>query len=556
MKNVIIPTPSRKRKVHNHTPACRQHPLDDERVCGCRPPAGKSAGRSSGYLFRLVLPVVSGALFLIPLIATGGDSLFPTSRTDLNPKDQKRVASVTRSTTDFSKPEQFELMAGGGATTKASVNGNIFSHFSANITFEEEQDFKLGNALFTKLWVSSPSSTQASDGLGPLFNARACQSCHLKDGRGHPPEGGADATSMFLRLARPARTDEERAVIADYRKLNFPDAVYGEQLQDLAVPGLQAEGRLQIAYQDLPVTLADGEVVTLRKPSYSVSDLGFGPMEGDVTLSPRVAPPMIGMGLIQAIHEADLLDNADPDDKNGDGISGKAALVRDHKSGELKIGRFGFKAQNASIRDQSSSAFAGDIGISTPDDPFDHGDCRKAQSDCLAMPTGVQPRLGPVEAPDPVLPLVTFYSENLAVPARRDIGDADVLKGKQLFYQAGCASCHMPKFVTRRDAGNKAHAFQLIWPYSDFLLHDMGEGLADGQQVGVADGLEWRTQPLWGIGLTQTVNGHTFFLHDGRARNLTEAILWHGGEAQKARDAFASLSKDDRASLLTFLESL
>ncbi len=556
MKHVTSSTPPPTREGHNHSPACRQHPLDDGLTSGCLLPSGKSAGRSSGYLFRLVLPLLSGALFLIPLIATGGDSIFPTSRTDLNPKDQKRVESVTRATTDFSKPEQFELMAGGGATTKASVNGNIFSHFSANITFEEEQEFKLGNALFTKLWVSSPSSTQASDGLGPLFNARACQSCHLKDGRGHPPEGAADATSMFLRLARPARTDDERAAIADYRKLNFPDAVYGEQLQDLAVPGLQAEGRLQIAYQDLPVTLADGEVVTLRKPSYSVSDLGFGPMEGDVTLSPRVAPPMIGMGLIQAIHEADLLDNADPDDQDGDGISGKAALVRDHKSGELKIGRFGFKAQNASIRDQSSSAFVGDIGISTPDDPFDHGDCRKAQSDCLALPTGVQPRLGPVEAPDPVLPLVTFYSENLAVPARRDIGDAGVLKGKQLFYQAGCASCHMPKFVTRRDAGNKAHAFQLIWPYSDFLLHDMGEGLADGQQVGVANGREWRTQPLWGIGLTQTVNGHTFFLHDGRARNLTEAILWHGGEAEKARDAFASLSKDDRASLLTFLESL
>ncbi|WP_430250599.1 di-heme oxidoredictase family protein [Neorhizobium sp. DAR64860/K0K1] len=556
MKHVTSSTPPRTREGHNHSPTCPQHPLNDEAASGCLPPPGKSARRSHGYLFRLVLPLLSGALFLIPLIATGGDSIFPTSRTDLNPKDQKRVASVTRATTDFSKPEQFELMAGGGATTKASVNGNIFSHFSANITFEEEQEFKLGNALFTKLWVSSPSSTQASDGLGPLFNARACQSCHLKDGRGHPPEGAADATSMFLRLARPARTDDERAAIADYRKLNFPDAVYGEQLQDLAVPGLQAEGRLQIAYQDLPVTLADGEVVTLRKPSYSVSDLGFGPMEGDVTLSPRVAPPMIGMGLIQAIHEADLLDNADPDDRDGDGISGKAALVRDHKSGELKIGRFGFKAQNASIRDQSSSAFVGDIGISTPDDPFDHGDCRKAQSDCLALPTGVQPRLGPVEAPDPVLPLVTFYSENLAVPARRDIGDAGVLKGKQLFYQTGCASCHMPKFVTRRDAGNKAHAFQLIWPYSDFLLHDMGEGLADGQQVGVANGQEWRTQPLWGIGLTQTVNGHTFFLHDGRARNLTEAILWHGGEAKTARDAFASLSKTDRASLLTFLESL
>jgi CxxC motif-containing protein (DUF1111 family) len=506
--------------------------------------------------FRYLLPIFSGTLVLLPLVATGSDSQLPRTRTDLNPKDLKRVERVTRPTTDFSKAEQFETMSGGAATTKAIVNGDAFSHFSPNITFEEEQTFKLGNALFTKLWVSAPSSTQASDGLGPLFNARACQSCHLKDGRGHPPEGSADSTSMFLRLARPARTDQEREAIAGYHKLNFPDAVYGEQFQDLAVPGLSSEGRLEISYQEIPVTLGGGEVASLRKPSYSVTNLGYGPLEGDVTLSPRIAPPMIGMGLIQAIHEADILSLADPDDKDGDGISGKAALVRDHLSGELKLGRFGFKAQNASIRDQSSGAFAGDIGISTPDDPFSHGDCTKAQGDCLAMPTGVQERLGPVEAPDPVLPLVTFYSENLAVPARRDIDNPAVLKGKEMFYAAGCTACHTPKFVTRRDAGNKAQAFQLIWPYADFLLHDMGEGLADGQQVGVADGQEWRTQPLWGIGLTKTVNAHTFFLHDGRARNLTEAILWHGGEAEAARDAFSAMDKQDRTALLTFLESL
>ncbi|WP_105370398.1 di-heme oxidoredictase family protein [Neorhizobium huautlense] len=503
-----------------------------------------------------LLPLVSGALLLAPLMAIGGETLFPTSRTDINPKDQRRVESVTRPATDFSKPEQFETMQGGAATTRALVNGDAFSHFSVNLDFDEEEKFKLGNALFRKLWVSSPSSTQASDGLGPLFNARACQSCHLKDGRGHPPEGSADSTSMFLRLARPARTDDEREAIADIRKLNFPDATYGEQLQDLAVPGLKSEGRMQISYEEIPITLGDGEVVQLRKPTYSAVDLGHGPLEGDVTLSPRVAPPMIGMGLIQAVHEADILAKADPDDKDGDGISGKPALTRDHKTGDLKLGRFGFKAQNASVRDQSSGAFAGDLGISTPDKPFDHGDCTKAEAECLAMPTGVQERLGPVEAPDPVLELVTFYSENLAVPARRDIADPTVLRGKELFYQSGCTACHTPKFVTRRDAGNKAHAFQLIWPYSDFLLHDMGEGLADGQQVGVADGREWRTQPLWGIGLTETVNEHTFFLHDGRARNLTEAILWHGGEGQNARDAFASLSKDGRAALVKFLESL
>lgn len=503
-----------------------------------------------------LLPFLSGALLLTPLIAIGGGVAFPTTRTDLDPKDQRRVEAVTRFTTDFTKPEQFELMEGGAATSRAIVNGDAFSHFSANLTFEEEQTFKLGNALFKKLWVPAPSSTQASDGLGPLFNARACQSCHLKDGRGHPPEGSADTTSMFFRLARPARTDEEREAISDYRKLNFPDAVYGEQLQDLAVQGLRIEGKMRISYEEIPVTLAGGEVVHLRKPTYSAADLGYGPLESDVTLSPRIAPPMIGMGLIQALHEADILARADPDDKDGDGISGKPALVRDHRTGDLKLGRFGYKAQNATIRDQTSSAFVGDLGLSTPDNPSDYGDCTKVEAECLAQPTGVQPRLGPVEAPDPVMELVTFYSENLAVPARRDIGDKAVLRGKELFYQSGCTACHTPKFVTRRDAGNKAHTFQLIWPYSDFLLHDMGEGLADGQQVGVADGREWRTQPLWGIGLTETVNGHTFFLHDGRARNLTEAILWHGGEAETARGAFAALSKDDRAALIKFLESL
>ncbi len=480
----------------------------------------------------------------------------PVRRTDLTPKDLKRVEKVTSPASDFSKPEPFELKQGGAATSTAPVNGDAFSHFSSNITFSEEETFKLGNALFRKFWVSSPSSTQASDGLGPLFNARACQSCHLKDGRGHPPEGAADSTSMFLRLARPARTEDERQTIADLKAVNFEDPTYGGQVQDLAVPGLAAEGRMVITYTEEPVTLAGGETVSLRRPRYSVADLAYGPLARDTTLSPRIANPMIGMGLIQAIADADILARADPEDRDGDGISGRAARARDHRTGELKLGRFGWKAQNASVRDQSSGAFKGDIGISTPDAPHSFGDCTEAEAKCLAMPTGVQKRLGETEAPDPVLDLVTFYSENLAPPARRGIDDPITLKGKSIFYASGCVACHAPKFVTSRKAENKAHRFQLIWPYSDFLLHDMGEGLADGQQVGDASGREWRTQPLWGIGLTERVNGHTFFLHDGRARNLTEAILWHGGEAQAARDTFAGLAADDRKALVAFLESL
>ncbi|MFZ2103469.1 MAG: di-heme oxidoredictase family protein [Oricola sp.] len=486
--------------------------------------------------------------------AFGGD--LPTVRGDLTPKDLARVEAVTAPATDFTEAEPFEAMPGGAATSRKLVNRDAFSQFSANLTFEQERDFKLGNALFRKLWVSAPSSTQASDGLGPLFNARGCQSCHLKDGRGHPPEGSRDATSMFLRLARAPVTDEERVAVENYVAINMPDPVYGEQFQDFALPGLKAEGRMHIDYEEVPVTLGGGEVVSLRKPSYSVEDLGYGPLDPATTLSPRVTPQMIGLGLVQAIEPADIVARADADDADGDGISGKVQLTRASAGAPVVIGRFGWKAQNPTIRQQAAGAFAGDIGISTPDVMKDHGDCSRAEADCLAMPTGVQKRLGDTEAPDPVLDLVTFYSENLAVPARRDVEDGHVLHGKELFYKLGCASCHTPKYVTSRKAKIKQHAFQLIWPYSDFLLHDMGEGLADGQQVGVANGQEWRTAPLWGIGLTETVNGHTFFLHDGRARNLTEAVLWHGGEAQNARDGFAALEKADRDALVRFLESL
>lgn len=477
-------------------------------------------------------------------------------RNDLIPKDLKRVQKITQPTTDFTKTERFEAMQGGAGTSLKLVNQDAFSQFSANLTFEEEMNFKLGNALFRKLWVSSPSSTHASDGLGPLFNARACQSCHIKDGRGHPPEGDTDATSMFLRLARAPQNDAERQALADYVVQTLPDPNYGGQLQDLAVPGLSAEGSMVISYEETPLTLKDGTVISLRKPSYKVDNLGFGDLHPLTTLSPRVTPQMIGLGLIEAIHASDILALADPEDKNSDGISGKPQYQYNADSDLLELGRFGWKAQNATVEGQSAGAFSGDIGISSPLAMSPYGDCTDLQEKCREFPTGVQPRLGQSEAPDPVLELVTFYSENLAVPQRRNVDEAIVLHGKELFYNSGCIACHTPKFVTSRKAKNKAQKFQLIWPYSDFLLHDMGEGLADNQPVGTANGQEWRTPPLWGIGLTEIVSGHTFFLHDGRARNLTEAILWHGGEAQKSRDVFASMEKSERNALISFLESL
>ncbi len=469
-------------------------------------------------------------------------------------KEQARIKAVTAPATDFATPEKYEAKPGGAATVRARDTADAFSLSSANMPFAREMDFKLGNGLFRKTWVAAPSSTRASDGLGPLYNARGCQDCHLKDGRGRVPDEGGSAVSMFLRLSIPG--GEPPGDIEEWLATQ-PDPTYGGQLQDFAANGLPPEGRMAITYQDQPVTLGDGSVVTLRKPTYALADPGYGPPRADLMLSPRVAPQMIGLGLLEAIPAADILANADPDDANGDGISGRASIVPSAEFGVPMLGRFGLKGGAPTIREQSAGAFSGDMGLSTPVKPDPHGECSMAQADCRAAPVGQEPdtRDG-LEVDAKSLDLVTFYSRNLAVPERRRIDDPAVLRGKALFYQAGCPACHVPKFVTNRLKDQPEQSFQLIWPYSDLLLHDLGPGLADNRPEGRASGSEWRTAPLWGIGLTGTVSGRTEFLHDGRARNLTEAILWHGGEAQAARDSFAGMTKADRDAILEFLGSL
>lgn len=470
-----------------------------------------------------------------------------------------RIKEIIRPTTDFSAAEKYEAMPGGAATSRKKPNGDAFSQSSANLTLDSEMRFKIGNGFFKRLWVSAPSSTQASDGLGPLFNARSCQRCHLKDGRGHPPSANPpldDAVSMFMRLSVPATTEAERELLASHRATVIGEPTYGTQLQDFAIQGQDAEGHMVITYTDRPVMLDDGTIVTLRVPHYRVEDLKFGPMRADTMMSPRIAPPMIGLGLLEMIDEADLLTHADPDDRDGDGISGKVNRVWDGDAGKVTIGRFGWKAGMPSIRQQSGSAFAGDIGISNPVARDAWGDCTETQHVCRSALHGDSPQYDNLEANEEVLALVTHYSRNLAVPTRRDVDAAPVLQGKRVFYESGCVSCHVPKYVTRTDAARPAHSHQLIWPYTDLLLHDMGDSLADGRPEGDAGGREWRTPPLWGIGLTETVSGHTFFLHDGRARSLLEAILWHGGEAEAAVATVKNLSKADRDALIKFLESL
>jgi CxxC motif-containing protein (DUF1111 family) len=460
--------------------------------------------------------------------------------------------ALTKPTEQFTAAEDREAFQGGEASSIAPLDQKAFSHVSANLPRHLEMNFHLGKALFRKLWVASPSSTQASDGLGPLYNARSCESCHLRDGRGNADSIGRDNVSQFLRLARPAATENEKQLVQSHMVLNFSDPVYGRQLQPLAVPGLAGEGQVEVTYKETAVTLSGGETVTLRKPAYGIANPAYGALHPATTLSPRLTPAMIGLGLVEAISDADILAHADPEDKNQDGIRGRAQLVR-NAAGSIVPGRFGWKAQNPDIRSQVADAFSGDIGISTTEKPSPYGDCTDIQKDCLALPNGVQTRLGPNEASKDIVDLVTFYTQNLAVPARRKAGFPDILAGKKAFYDAGCIAYHVPKFVTAPDP---VHSRQLIWPYSDFLLHDMGEGLADGQQVGDATGRDWRTPPLWGIGLAATVNGSQAYLHDGRARTLTEAIVWHGGEAEKARNAFVIMSEDQRKSLIRFLESL
>lgn len=455
--------------------------------------------------------------------------------------------------------EPGEERPGGASTSKRpGQNANAFSHSSGNLTFEDEFKFKIGNGIFRKLWVSSPASTKASDGLGPFFNARACQRCHLKDGRGHPPAGPDDSfVSMLFRIGVPAATPEQVAALKTHRANTFPDANYGGQIQDLAIQGFPAEAKPSTRYEEIEVELNGGEKVTLRKPTYGFSNLAYGDLAKDVMISPRVANTMIGLGLLEAIPEKAVLALADPDDADGDGISGRANRVWDIRKDAVALGRFGWKSGQPTVEQQASAAFLGDMGLSTTLFPHHAGDCTPSNTRCMATPNGADPQKGTPEVTDKMLDLVTFYARNLAIPKRTAAKQENVLQGKALFANAGCASCHTPRHVTGTGSDvPKEFRGQTIWPHTDLLLHDMGPGLADGFTEGVANGREWRTAPLWGIGHTKAVSGHTNFLHDGRARNLLEAILWHGGEAETARNRVVEMTPTERQLLLDYLNSL
>ncbi|WP_318458791.1 di-heme oxidoreductase family protein [Photobacterium leiognathi] len=444
--------------------------------------------------------------------------------------------------------EQLAKIKSGGNTTTPKTGANAFSLPASNLPMSKRLDFSVGNSFFRNPWVQAPATTDARDGLGPIFNTNGCQNCHIKDGRGHPPEkDDMNSVSMLVRMSIPALTDEQKQQLI--KSGVIPEPTYGDQLQDFALPDAKPEGKIALTYTDVPVTFADGEVITLRKPNLSITDLNYGPIADDVMLSARIAPPMIGLGLLEHIPEQTLKRFVAEQAAENKGVSGKLNQVWDVRANKTVTGRFGWKAGQPNLMQQNAAAFNGDIGLTNA--LFEQENCTDKQTICAELPNG-----GKHEASEKVLTFVEFYSQHLAVPARRNINDPQVMKGEKLFADIGCQSCHRTQIKTAKVSERPALSEQMINPYTDLLLHDMGEGLADNRPEFLANGQEWRTPPLWGLGYTEEVNGHTNFLHDGRARSVMEAVLWHGGEAQTSRDKVLQLSKSDRQALVAFLDSL
>jgi len=395
-----------------------------------------------------------------------------------------------------------------------------------------ELDHALGRALFEFTWVSAPASTKSTDGLGPLYNARSCAACHTAAAR-RPP---ADASGRAV----------PSAIVFKFTGAAGPDPTYGAQLQTAAVRGLAAEGQVSISYTAMPVTFADGRVVRLQKPSYRVTDLGYGPLDPAALLSPRVPPSLAGVGLLERIDADTILAWAAKE--RAAGVSGEPSRPPECAGQPRCIGRFGWKAATATIDDQNALAFSLDIGMSTPRQPAPWGDCTNRESDCIRAPHGADAAAGGTEIAPQLIALLDEFVRAERAPERLETGSATAASGAAIFADIGCAACHRATYtIAAADGGS-----QVISPYSDLLLHDLGDGLRDAP--GAAG--EWRTAPLWGLGTIERAAGPKAYLHDGRARSLEEAILWHGGEAARAVARAKALTVPEWDALLAFLRSL
>lgn len=428
----------------------------------------------------------------------------------------------------------------GGPAAIAQAGRDAFAQPTAGLSSAERVTFRMGQNLFHQAWLVAPSHEQPDvDGLGPLHNRLSCIACHVGNGRGEPSRGAPDVMrSMVVRLSVRGR---------DTHGGPQPHPVYGDQLNPDGIPGVPGEGKAILVWHDFVETLADGTRVSMRRPELRFRDLAYGPRGDDVLTSVRIAPPIFGMGLLEAIPEAEILRRAATGDDAGNATRGRANRVWDIVSGTQVVGRFGWKANQAGLRQQVASAFRDDLGITSSVRPDEN--CMLPQTACRAAASGGQPELS-----DSQLDAVMLYLRTLAPPPRRHVDDARVRQGETLFAAIGCATCHVPTLPVA--AGKGFAGVTEIHPYTDLLLHDMGDGLADRRPDFAAGPRDWRTPPLWGLGLTAIVGDQESYLHDGRARGVTEAILWHGGEAQGATDAFRALTTAERNALLTFLNSL
>ncbi len=431
-------------------------------------------------------------------------------------------------------PSLEDRLFAGGQTTVFLTSSNSFSTPAPNINGSDLADHLDGDVDFESVFVTAPASI--NQGLGTIFNNSSCVSCHPRDGRPSFPANINARSGFFLRVSLPGQLENGAPI---------PVPGFGTQIQNQAIFGYQPEGKFQVTYTDIVEILSDGTQITLKKPTYSLIDT-YIPFPGNALLSPRIGSPVFGLGLLEVITENDILQNQDINDTDGDGISGKANYVFDAVTGTTKIGRFGWKANTATILEQCAGAYNGDMGITSYLKPIETGFGQSNGEDGF----GDDPELA-----DHILQRVALYCKTLAVPAPRNITVSNVRRGAKIFEQLECAKCHIPKMQTGSST-IAALANQTIFPYSDLLLHDMGDGLADNRSDFLANGNEWKTRPLWGIGLTNVVNNHTNFLHDGRAKNITEAILWHGGEALNSKNKFKQLSAKDRNDLLNFINSL
>jgi CxxC motif-containing protein (DUF1111 family) len=439
-----------------------------------------------------------------------------------------------------------------GSFTTADSGPAAFSLPIAMLDQEQMGVFTAGKGQFNEAWVVAPEPGGVW-GLGPTFNEDRCAHCHENNGRaGAPADHGNVERGMLVRLSIPG---------ADAHGGPLPHPAYGDQLQNRGVPRrVPAEGQVVVTYETSEVSFADGEKVVLRKPKLEFRELQFGELGPNILTSPRIAPAMVGMGLLEAVPDQTILALAKEQAQRG--VNGRANYVWDVENEQVVLGRFGWKANQPNIRQQTAAAFLGDIGATSY--LFPEENCPSVQAKCLELPSaskcgGQGGCTGNQYRPEVVpsrLSNITFYLQALAVPARRNADDPRVKRGEELFAQANCSACHVPELKTGPKPALRAAANQIIRPYTDLLLHDMGEELADGRPDFKAGPRDWRTAPLWGIGLLKTVNGHRDLLHDGRARDITEAILWHGGEAEKSREAFRDMPKADREALVRFVEAL